>query len=151
MTSLLRAASIVPAPALLQRARAFLHHSPRFIQKARGPERRYGASGLPFASLSRGGRFAALQHGDFSAWAALFVRRKSLSVSELLAPARSGRRRGPMPSRERGSEPRPRAPVPIPAKHACRTAPRGSGRAHPKAARRAGDKESQKIFSIEII
>ena len=45
-----------------------------------------------------------------------------------------------MPSRERGGEPRPRAPVPTPAKHACRTAPRGSGRPHPKAARGAGDK-----------
>jgi len=36
------------------------------FKEARGPERRYGASGLPFASLSRGGRFAALQLGDFS-------------------------------------------------------------------------------------
>ena len=48
---------------------------------------------------------------------------KRLSVSELLAPVRSDRRRGPVPSRERGCEPRPRAPFPIPRQARLQDAP----------------------------
>ena len=51
---------------------------------------------------------AAISHPG----AALFVSRSRLSVSELLAPALGGRRRGPGASRVRGCEPRPRAPHP---------------------------------------
>jgi len=75
-------------------------------------------------------RLTALHRGDFSARAALFVRPadlRRLSVSELLAPALSSRGRGPGPSRVRGCEPRPRAPLPAPPAERLRKAPLASG------------------------
>ena len=69
--------------------------APRFFQRVRGilpsqPSFRFGSEGAgapvrrnkPFvSSLAGGKRLAALQHSDFSARAALFVRRRSVSPS----------------------------------------------------------------------
>ncbi len=85
----------------------------------RGMERRSAqpsARDAPEAFALGARALRALHRGDFGPRAALFVRWPPLgrrSVSELLAPAPSGRERSPGASRVRGCEPRPRAPQPI--------------------------------------
>jgi len=56
-----------------------------------------------------------------------------------------------MPSRERGSEPRPRAPVPIPAKHACRTAlvDRDEPKIRPPGG--LGIRNRKKFFALKLL
>jgi len=70
----------------------------------------------------------------------------NLSVSELLAPARSGRRRSPeaVPGARLRAAPAGAAPDPAPSTPAGR-APRGSRRAYRNPARRAGDKFRKKF------
>jgi len=102
-----RTSAIILAPALFAHPR----HSSA-LARSEGAGARLAHRAFRSLPLLREARFAALQHGDFSARAALFVRTCSahgLSVSELLAPVRSNRRRGPVPSR-------------------CRVAKRGSRR-----------------------
>jgi len=145
----LRAAAIVPAPALFS-ARPGHSSITALAFKKRGDRSAARRIGLPFCFPC--GKRASQRSSSaiFRFGAALFARTcnaHGLSVSELLAPARSNRRRDPVPSRCHACEARQRAPVPIPFQDASRNAPRGSRRAYRKTAGTAGDKISKKIFS----
>jgi len=109
-----RAIVLVSAPAFFTRPdirQPSLRRGNQFHSRGKGGGRSAAWRNGPSVVASLRGRralrrssSAISRHGPRFSWGL------HLSVSELLAPVRSDRRRSPMPSRERGSGPRPQAP-----------------------------------------